>query len=78
MEGVHLHFSEGALTAIAKEALKRRSGARGLRAIMEQAMLDIMYDIPSLKNVRECLINEEVILKFDKPILVFEPQAESA
>jgi len=78
MEGVHLHFSEGALTAIAKEALKRRSGARGLRAIMEQAMLDIMYDIPSLKNVRECLINEEVILKFEKPILVFEPQAESA
>ncbi|MGQ9920602.1 MAG: ATP-dependent Clp protease ATP-binding subunit ClpX [Desulfobacca sp.] len=78
MEGVHLHFSEGALGAIAKEALKRRSGARGLRAIMEQAMLDIMYDIPSLKNVRECLINEEVILKFEKPILVFEPQAESA
>jgi ATP-dependent Clp protease ATP-binding subunit ClpX len=41
-------------------------------------MLDIMYDIPSLKNVRECMINEEVILKYEKPILVFEPQAESA
>jgi ATP-dependent Clp protease ATP-binding subunit ClpX len=78
MERVHLHFSEGALVAIAREALKRRSGARGLRAILEQAMLDIMYDIPSLKNVRECLINEEVILKYEKPILVFEPQAESA
>ncbi len=78
MEQVHLHFSEGALVAIAREALKRRSGARGLRAILEQAMLDIMYDIPSLKNVRECLINEEVILKYEKPILVFEPQAESA
>jgi ATP-dependent Clp protease ATP-binding subunit ClpX len=78
MERVHLHFSEGAMVAIAREALKRRSGARGLRAILEQAMLDIMYDIPSLKNVRECLVNEEVILKYEKPILVFEPQAESA
>jgi ATP-dependent Clp protease ATP-binding subunit ClpX len=78
MEQVHLHFSEGAMVAIAREALKRRSGARGLRAILEQAMLDIMYDIPSLKNVRECLINEEVIMKYEKPILVFEPQAESA
>ncbi len=78
MEGVRLHFTDGALTAIAREALKRHSGARGLRAIMEQAMLDIMYEIPSLKNVRECLINEDVILKHEKPILIFEPQAESA
>ncbi|MBM4289534.1 MAG: ATP-dependent Clp protease ATP-binding subunit ClpX, partial [Deltaproteobacteria bacterium] len=78
MERVHLRFTEGALVAIAREALKRRSGARGLRAILEQAMLDIMYDIPSLKNVRECLINEDFILKHEKPILVFEPQAESA
>ena len=46
MEQVHLHFSEGSLAAVAREALKRRSGARGLRAILEQAMLDIMYDIP--------------------------------
>lgn len=78
MEGVRLHFTDGALTAIAREALKRHSGARGLRAIMEQAMLDIMYEIPSMKNVRECLINEDVILKHEKPILIFEPQAESA
>jgi ATP-dependent Clp protease ATP-binding subunit ClpX len=78
MERVHLHFTEGALVAISREALKRRSGARGLRAILEQAMLDIMYDIPSLKNVRECLINEDVIMKHEQPILVFEPQAESA
>lgn len=78
MERVNVRFTEGALTAIAREALKRKSGARGLRAIMEQAMLDIMYELPSLRNVRECLINEEVILKHESPILIYEPQAEIA
>jgi ATP-dependent Clp protease ATP-binding subunit ClpX len=78
MENVGLRFTDAALSAVSKEALKRKSGARGLRAILEQAMLDIMYDIPSLKNVRECMINEEVIMKHEPPILVFEPQAEIA
>jgi ATP-dependent Clp protease ATP-binding subunit ClpX len=78
MENVGLRFTDAALSSVSKEALKRKSGARGLRAILEQAMLDIMYDIPSLKNVRECLINEEVIMKHEPPILIFEPQAEIA
>ncbi|OPX20067.1 MAG: ATP-dependent protease ATP-binding subunit ClpX [Desulfobacca sp. 4484_104] len=78
MEHVQVRFTDGALAAVAREALKRKSGARGLRAILEQAMLEVMYEIPSLKNVRECLINEEVILKHESPILIFEPQAEIA
>ncbi|MBW1917317.1 MAG: ATP-dependent Clp protease ATP-binding subunit ClpX [Deltaproteobacteria bacterium] len=78
MEHVTVRFTDGALAAVAREALKRKSGARGLRAILEQAMLDVMYEIPSLKNVRECLINEDVILKHESPILIFEPQAEIA
>src|SRR5205807_2453646 len=61
MEGVHLRFTDGALSAIAREALKRKSGARGLRAIMENIMLDVMYDIPSQPNIKEVLISEEVV-----------------
>src|SRR5881409_3120990 len=61
MEGVHLRFTDGALAAIAREALKRKSGARGLRAIMENIMLDVMYDIPSQPNIKEVLISEEVV-----------------
>lgn len=71
MENVKLKFSQAAFLAIADEALKRKTGARGLRSILEQAMLDIMYELPSLKNVRECIINEEVILKGEKPILIY-------
>ena len=74
MEGVELEFTEGALTAVAKEALKRKSGARGLRAILENIMLDIMYEIPSKGNVRECVISEEVILKGEEPILLYEKE----
>ena len=62
--------------AVAQNALERKSGARGLRAILESVMLDIMYDIPSTPEIRECVINEEVILKDEKPLLVFENQAE--
>ncbi|RLB05687.1 MAG: ATP-dependent Clp protease ATP-binding subunit ClpX [Deltaproteobacteria bacterium] len=78
MENVKLEFTEGALVAVAKEALKRKSGARGLRAILENIMLDIMYEIPSKGNVRECLISEEVILKGEGPILLYEKEAEVA
>ncbi|MBW2091891.1 MAG: ATP-dependent Clp protease ATP-binding subunit ClpX [Deltaproteobacteria bacterium] len=77
-EGVTLKFTEGALTAIAKEALNRKSGARGLRAIMEKAMLEIMYELPSLNNVCECVVSEEVILKGEQPILLYEQQVETA
>jgi ATP-dependent Clp protease ATP-binding subunit ClpX len=72
MEGVNLRFTDSALSAIAKEALKRKSGARGLRAIMENCMLEIMYDIPSLSNVKECVIGEDVVLRHEEPILLYE------
>ncbi|OGP55961.1 MAG: ATP-dependent protease ATP-binding subunit ClpX [Deltaproteobacteria bacterium RBG_13_52_11] len=78
MENVKLNFTEGALSAVAKEALKRKSGARGLQSILENIMLDIMYEIPSKGNVRECLINDEVIFKGEGPILVYEKEAEVA
>ena len=77
-ENVKLKFTEGALRAVSREALRRKSGARGLRAILENTMLDVMYEIPSRTNIRECVISEEVILKGEKPILVYEKEAETA
>jgi ATP-dependent Clp protease ATP-binding subunit ClpX len=74
MEGVALKFTEEALLGVAKDAIKRKSGARGLRAILESVMLDIMYDIPSMHGVRECVIGEEVIAKGEAPLLVYENQ----
>ncbi|CAH2031012.1 ATP-dependent Clp protease ATP-binding subunit ClpX [Trichlorobacter ammonificans] len=74
MEGVRLRFTDGALVTIAKEALKRNTGARGLRAILESAMLDVMYDIPSQNTVREVVISEEVIARKERPLLVHESQ----
>jgi ATP-dependent Clp protease ATP-binding subunit ClpX len=78
MEGVHLKFAEGAYIAIAREALKRKSGARGLRAIMEGIMLDVMYDVPSRPHIKEVIISEEVVLSHEPPIIVYEKTAESA
>ncbi len=77
-EGVRLRFTDGALVAIAREALKRRTGARGLRAILESIMLDIMYEMPSQANIKECIVNEETILNKEKPIVLYEKTAESA
>ena len=77
-ERVKLKFTPGALTAIAREAMKRKSGARGLRAILENVMLDIMYDIPSQTNVKEVLINEDGIHHKQDPVIVYEKKAESA
>ncbi len=78
MEGVRLRFSDGALVAIAKEAIKRNTGARGLRAILEGAMLDIMYEIPSQQHLREVVINEEVIYRRERPLLVYDQATVSA
>jgi ATP-dependent Clp protease ATP-binding subunit ClpX len=78
LENVKLKFTDGALSAIAKEAVKRKTGARGLRAILEDVMLDIMYDIPSQNNIKECVITEEVITNKEKPLLSLKEQAESA
>lgn len=76
-ENVKLRFTRGALVAIAKEALKRKTGARGLRSIMEDIMLDVMFDIPSQSNIKECIINEEVVLKKEPPLLLYENEKET-
>jgi len=78
MEKVKLSFAKEALRAIAKEALRRHSGARGLRAIMEDAMLDIMYDVPFREGIKECRISDSVILKHEAPQLVFEKEKKTA
>ncbi|MEC7946799.1 MAG: ATP-dependent Clp protease ATP-binding subunit ClpX, partial [Myxococcota bacterium] len=78
MEDVALKFTDGALLAIAKEAISRKTGARGLRAIMEEIMLDVMYELPSRDNIRECIISEEVVDRKKDPILVYENEAEWA
>ena len=74
-EGVELRFTDEACLAIAEDAIKRKSGARGFRAILESAMLDIMYDIPTLPDIKECVINEDVILKGESPLLIYENKA---
>ena len=76
MEKVKLTFSKEALRAIAREAMRRNSGARGLRAIMENAMLDIMYDVPYREGIKECKITEGVILRSEEPLLSFEKEKE--
>jgi ATP-dependent Clp protease ATP-binding subunit ClpX len=77
MENVSLKFTDGAMVAVAHEALKRKTGARGLRSILENAMLDVMYDIPSQDRVREVVINDDVIFKGSQPLVIYEC-AESA
>jgi len=78
MDGVKLKFTKSALSAVAKEALTRKSGARGLRAILEHSMLDIMYDIPSRGGIKEVVINDDVITKRDAPLIVYAKEAELA
>ncbi|OPY71594.1 MAG: ATP-dependent Clp protease ATP-binding subunit ClpX [Syntrophorhabdus sp. PtaU1.Bin058] len=78
LENVKLTFTEGALRGIAKDAMKKKTGARGLRSIMEKVMLDVMYEIPALSNVKECVVSEEVIVNHERPILIYEEEAEIA
>jgi ATP-dependent Clp protease ATP-binding subunit ClpX len=83
LDGVTLKFTDGALKAIASEAIRRKAGARGLRSILEGSMLDVMYELPSRKTAREVLISEEVILKKSEPVVLYahdkeEPKKESA
>ena len=63
LENVKLTFTEGAIRGIAREAMKKKTGARGLRSIMEKVMLDVMYELPSISNVKECVVSEEVIVE---------------
>ena len=78
MENVTLRFTDGALQAVAREAMKRNSGARGLRSILENIMLDIMYEIPSQPDIRECVISEEVVTNMEAPLLLYEGSLETA
>ena len=78
MDGVKLKFTDGSLKLIAEEALERKAGARGLRSILEEIMLDVMYDLPSKANVKECIISEDVVERKQDPILVYENEAEWA
>ena len=77
LEDVKLTFTDGALKEISHLSAERKSGARGLRAIMENIMLDIMYEIPSIEGVKECLINEDVVVNGEIPILVYETKTEN-
>ena len=78
LENVKLTFTEGAIRAISREAMKRKTGARGLRSILEKIMLDVMYEIPNISNVKECVLNEEVIVNHERPIFIYEEEAEIA
>ncbi|MGE4588316.1 MAG: ATP-dependent Clp protease ATP-binding subunit ClpX [Acidaminococcaceae bacterium] len=79
MDNVELVFEEGALKAIAEEAMKRNAGARGLRAIIESIMRDVMYEVPSRADVKKCIVTEEVIREHKPPTLVLEEKkADSA
>src|SRR5512139_124228 len=77
MDGVKVKFSKGALVAVARQALERSSGARGLRAILENAMLDIMYDVPSRTCGKYDVVNEEVITRGEAPLLVYGKDKEA-
>jgi ATP-dependent Clp protease ATP-binding subunit ClpX len=78
IEGITLRFTDSALSAIADEALKQKSGARGLRSVLENCLLDIMYKIPSINDVKECVIGEDVILNKEDPILLYEQTKKRA
>jgi ATP-dependent Clp protease ATP-binding subunit ClpX len=67
-----------ALRAVAQKALERKTGARGLRAILENIMLEVMYDVPSEPNIKEVVISEDTVLNGEKPLIVYQAQAESA
>ncbi|HAJ45495.1 MAG TPA: ATP-dependent Clp protease ATP-binding subunit ClpX, partial [Alphaproteobacteria bacterium] len=78
MEGLNLTFSEDALRAIAKKAIIRKTGARGLRSIMEGILLDTMYDLPSMRGVSEAVINGEVAEGRARPLLIYTDKAKDA
>jgi ATP-dependent Clp protease ATP-binding subunit ClpX len=76
LEGVELTFTEEALSEIVKEAIRKKTGARGLRAILEDLMLDVMYELPSMDGVRECVIEGRTVTKRERPLLIERKQAK--
>ncbi|VAX30608.1 ATP-dependent Clp protease ATP-binding subunit ClpX, partial [hydrothermal vent metagenome] len=77
-ENVKLKFTDSAIRAVAQKAIKRKTGARGLRAVLEDSMLDIMFEIPGSKNIEEVVISEEVIKNNEKPLLVYSKQKQAS
>ncbi|MFA0751816.1 MAG: hypothetical protein SLRJCFUN_002219, partial [Candidatus Fervidibacter sp.] len=71
-EGVELIVTPEALEAVAEEALRRKTGARALKSIIEEIMLDVMFELPSLEGIRQCVITEEVVRMRKKPLLLSE------
>jgi ATP-dependent Clp protease ATP-binding subunit ClpX len=78
LENVTLKFTDGALRSVAKLSMERKSGARGLRSILENTMLEVMYDIPSQRDIKECVISEEVVVNKAEPILLYDAKSETA
>src|SRR5438477_1176213 len=78
MEGVHLRFTDGALSAIATRSVERKSGARGLRAIMEHIMLDVMFDLPAMDGVQEVVISRDVVEGDARPLLIYSDREKSS
>jgi ATP-dependent Clp protease ATP-binding subunit ClpX len=78
LEKVRLRFTDDAVAAVAREAMKRGTGARGLRAVLEEVMLDMMFELPSMPGLKECIVTREVILAKERPILVSEQKEQSA
>lgn len=72
LEKVKLKFTDSALAAVAKKSLVQKTGARGLRSILEEVMLELMYELPSIKNLKECIITEEVISGSGDPVFLYE------
>jgi len=76
-DDVELSFTDDGLEAIAEKAIKRKTGARGLRAIMESVMLDVMYDIPTMPDVEKCVVNRDAVEGKGKPLLLLKGDQDS-
>ena len=78
MENIELTFADEALGAVARKAIERKTGARGLRSILEQVLLDVMYDLPSMSNLARVVVDESTITNDGKPLLMFADQPKVA
>ena len=78
MENVKLKFTDDSVRAIAKKALTRKLGARGLRSILEDVMLDLMYEVPSQQDIKEIVVSEDTITRGEQPLVVYQHKAETA
>ena len=76
-DDVALEFEDDALEAVAREAIKRNTGARGLRAILEQSMLEVMYELPAKSNVKKCIVTKNVVLKGERPVMLLADGTEA-